>query len=548
VTTSRPEQAPPGLFVGDYELLTRLGEGGMGVVHLARKPGGERVALKVLRPHIVGDDEARRRLAREVSSLTRVKSRRVAEILDADPWGDVPFVATRYVPGLSLHDHIHEEGPLEGADLVWFATCLAEALAAVHGVGVLHRDIKPSNILMEGRTPILIDFGLARVADDPRLTHTGWLLGTPGYLAPEILFGEDATTASDVHSWGATVAFAGTGQAPFGRGPSMAIMDRVRRGEHDLSDLNPTIRRAVADTLDPQPRNRPSLDELRDWLATLGPHAVTPAPDDPFTMPLAVAAMAGTYDPTEVGPPTLGPESSRDSGPMESDWTVPERSATRVLPDGTTERIDADEDDAPTPLPPVTPVGGFERLRRGVLVLAGIGVVGAGVALAPYLALAVLSLLVWILRSGSMAATSAGHRRQARGAKWYDGVQVLLAAPWHVLAAIPGAVLLVTWSAGLGVAAALLCFAVGASMPASLGIIGVVLGGAMWWGPGSRRLRGPVHRLSHPISARPLVWFFATVATLAVATGLASAASAQGPDWSPADDRPFADFSLPAWL
>ena len=217
MTTYRPEQAPPGIFVGDYELLTRLGEGGMGVVHLARKPGGDRVALKVLRPHIVGDDEARRRLAREVSSLTRVKSRRVAEILDADPWGDVPFVATRYVPGLSLHDHVHEEGAIEGAELVWFAGCLAEALGAVHAVGVLHRDIKPSNILMEGRTPILIDFGLARVADDPKLTHTGWLLGTPGYLAPEILYGEDASTASDVHSWAATVAFAGTGRAPIGR-------------------------------------------------------------------------------------------------------------------------------------------------------------------------------------------------------------------------------------------------------------------------------------------------------------------------------------------
>jgi serine/threonine protein kinase len=557
VTTSRPEQAPPGLFVGDYELLTRLGEGGMGVVHLARKPGGERVALKVLRPHIVGDDEARRRLAREVSSLTRVKSRRVAEILDADPWGAVPFVATRYVPGLSLHDHIHEDGALQGADLVWFATCLAEALAAVHGAGVLHRDIKPSNILMEGRTPILIDFGLARVADDPKLTHTGWLLGTPGYLAPEILFGEDATTASDVHSWGATVAFAGTGQAPFGRGPSMAIMDRVRRGEHDLSDLDPTIRRAVADTLDPQPRNRPSLDELRDWLATLGPHAVaspvTGVREDPFTMPLAVAALATTSDPTEVAASTLGPESSRDSGQSEPlHWSVrdtsPARQATGVLPDGTTERIDADEGDAAAPLPVVTPVGGFEKLRRGVLVLAGIAVVGAMVALAPYLALAALSLLIWILRSGSMAASSAGQRRQARGAKWYDGMQVLLAAPWHAVAAIPGAMLLVTWSAGLGLAAALLCFAVGASMLASLGIIGVVLGGAMWWGPGSRRLRGPVHRLSHPISARPLVWFFAAVATLAVATGLAAAASAQGPDWSPATDRPFADLSLPSFL
>ena len=132
----------------------------------------------------------------------------------------------------------------------------------MHAVGVLHRDVKPSNVLMEGRAPILIDFGLARVADDPRLTHTGWLLGTPGYLAPEILYGEDATTASDVHSWAATVAFAGTGRPPFGRGPSMAIMDRVRRGEHDLTGLPDDLRPLVAAALDPDPSRRPTLAEI----------------------------------------------------------------------------------------------------------------------------------------------------------------------------------------------------------------------------------------------------------------------------------------------
>ena len=116
----------------------------MGVVHLARRGDGPRVALKVLRPHIVGDDEARRRLAREVGSLSRVRSRWVAEIVDADPWAPMPYVATRYVPGLSLHDYVHEEGPIAGPDLTWFAACLAEGVASVHAVGVLHRDVKPS--------------------------------------------------------------------------------------------------------------------------------------------------------------------------------------------------------------------------------------------------------------------------------------------------------------------------------------------------------------------------------------------------------------------
>ena len=220
MTTS--PQTPTDVFIGNYRVVAKIGEGGMGVVHLAEAPDGSRVALKVLRPHIIGDDEARERLAREVDSLRRVTSPRIAEVLDADPWGDTPYVATRYVPGLSLHQHVRAEGRLKGDDLRHFAAGLAEAVVAVHQVGVLHRDIKPSNVLLEGRSPVLIDFGLARLAEDPRLTHTGWLLGTPGYLAPEILYGEDATTASDVHAWAATVAFAATGRPPFGTGRSTA--------------------------------------------------------------------------------------------------------------------------------------------------------------------------------------------------------------------------------------------------------------------------------------------------------------------------------------
>ncbi|NUS50023.1 MAG: serine/threonine protein kinase, partial [Nocardioidaceae bacterium] len=254
MTATTPQ---PAVTVGPYRLLAKIGEGGMGVVHLAQSREGERVALKVLRPHIIGDDEARERLAREVASLRRVRSPRIAEVIDADPWGETPYVATRYVPGLSLHEHVRQEGPVTGSDLTYFAAGLADAITAVHRVGVLHRDIKPSNVLLEGRAPVLIDFGLARLAEDPRLTHTGWLLGTPGYLAPEILYGEDATTASDVHSWAATVVFAATGRPPFGTGPAMAIMDRVRRGEHDLSAVPPALLPLVRACLAPEPGDRP---------------------------------------------------------------------------------------------------------------------------------------------------------------------------------------------------------------------------------------------------------------------------------------------------
>src|SRR6185436_12950138 len=216
---------------------------------------------------------------------------RIAEVIDADPWGETPYVATRYVPGLSLHQQVREEGPIAGADLTHFAAGLAEAVIAVHQVGVLHRDIKPSNVLLEGRSPVLIDFGLARLAEDPRLTHTGWLLGTPGYLAPEILYGDDATTASDMHSWAATVVFAATGRPPFGTGPAMAIMDRVRRGEHDLSAVPAALLPLVHACLAPDPRDRP---ETAAVLASL----LAPARDD-FTLPVALATA-----PSPETPPT----------------------------------------------------------------------------------------------------------------------------------------------------------------------------------------------------------------------------------------------------
>ncbi len=522
VTNQHPLPPAPGVMrVGDYRLLAKIGEGGMGVVHLAQRPDGARVALKVLRPHIIGDDEARTRLAREVASLRRVTSPRIAEVIDADPWGETPYVATRYVPGLSLHEHVRREGPISGPDLVHFAAALAEAVIAVHQVGVLHRDIKPSNVLLEGRSPVLIDFGLARLAEDPRLTHTGWLLGTPGYLAPEILYGEDATTASDVHSWAATVVFAATGRPPFGTGPAMAIMDRVRRGEHDLSAVPATLLPLVRACLAPDPRDRPDTSAI---LASLR----GPARDD-FTLPVALASGQTAEPPTRTTPyTTVAPTAPQPGPPV----LQPARAPYMQPPDP-----------RPRLVPPDgwrPPPSGLPRLQRGGLLLGLFATAALGFAAAPYLALLAATLLALAVRTVSWTTESARERQHLRGRRrWYDGVLTVATSPWYLVVATGGTLALMLWAAFVAfvVGFAYLLFR-GPLVPGLL-LMGAVFAVSLWWGPGSRRLRVPTRRLV--LLGTRNVWVgWLAVALVAAAVVLCGYALATGGvSWDPEPGAPW---------
>lgn len=509
----------------------------MGVVHLARHPEGHRVAVKVLRPSIVGDDEARARLAREVSSLSRIRSRWVAEIIDADPWGPIPFVAMRYVPGLAVSDYVREEGPIRGHDLTWFARHLAEGLQAVHDAGVLHRDVKPGNVLMEGRAPILIDFGLARVAEDPRLTHTGWLLGTPGYLAPEILHGEDATSASDIHSWAATVAFAGTGRPPFGRGPAMAIMDRVRRGAHDLTGLDEPVRSIVEAAMCPHPGERPTMVDLRCWLdAGEGPAPVdvpevSPEPD-PYTVPLAIAAgQAAGADTRSVPPPTR------------LDEAPPGQAAATVDPPPLPPPpglVPLAHPMGPMPLSPapVEPVPLLTRARRSALTAGFWALAAATTAWVPYLAVASLTAITWTVRAAALSGRRQRERRWRRGTRWYDPVVATVSYPWFLVVAVPGALLLTLWALGLAVAVGLFGFALHTEIVPTLAAGGAVFGLGLWWGPGSRCLREPTRRVLHPVSNHPVAWLIVTFLAVLTAS-LVGSLAVSGPSWTPASGPPF---------
>ena len=261
--------------LGPYRLQDRLGEGGMGVVHLARDPEGRAVAVKVLHPLGSEGVNARRRLAREVETMRRVRSPYVAEVLDADVTGEFPYIVTRFVTGPTLDEMVRTRGPLSGPGLRRLGHGMAEALTAIHAAGVVHRDLKPGNVMLTDDRPIVIDFGIAQAGDATRLTQTGLVMGTPGYLAPEVIEGEPSSPASDVHSWGSTMAFAATGHLPFGGGSYETIFYRIISGRADLSGVPGPLVPLISAALARDPSHRPSASWLSAQAVTLDMSAAT---------------------------------------------------------------------------------------------------------------------------------------------------------------------------------------------------------------------------------------------------------------------------------
>ncbi|WP_139122981.1 serine/threonine-protein kinase, partial [Cellulosimicrobium cellulans] len=238
----------PGSDVGGYLIGARLGSGAMGSVHSAHDGGGNLVAIKLLHAHVDRDAAAqgRERLRREALALRRLRHPAVAQILDVELDGPEAFIVTELVDGPTLEDEIAERGPLDAWDLYELADQLAAALEAVHGAGVVHRDLKPSNVMIASRGPVLIDFGIAQALEDARVTSTGLVMGTPGYLAPELLEGASPSADTDWWGWAALLAYAATGRAPFGVRPTDVVLARARSGRPDLAGLGPVTAGALA--------------------------------------------------------------------------------------------------------------------------------------------------------------------------------------------------------------------------------------------------------------------------------------------------------------
>jgi serine/threonine protein kinase len=249
-----PEDPPR---LGEFELLGRLGEGGQGIVYLARDPVGQRVAVKVL---IRADAEARARLARELAAVESVAPFCTARVLTAVPDGPRPYVVSEFVDGPTLAERVHEHGPLHGGELERLAVGTTTALAAIHAADVVHRDFKPSNVLLGPDGPRVVDFGIARA--DGVTTMTSGLIGTPAYLAPEQLSGAPASPASDVFAWAGTMVFAATGTSPFAAASIADVLTRIVTHEPDLSAVPPPLRDSIAAALEKDPSHRPAAGEL----------------------------------------------------------------------------------------------------------------------------------------------------------------------------------------------------------------------------------------------------------------------------------------------
>ncbi|MFH8339970.1 PQQ-binding-like beta-propeller repeat protein [Streptomyces sp. AM6-12] len=306
--------------IGPFEVLGRLGAGGMGLVYLARSASGRRVAIKTVRTELAEDQLFRVRFTREVEAARAVSGFYTAAVVDADPRAAVPWLATAYVPAPSLEEIVNECGPLPAQAVRWLAAGVAEALQSIHGAGLVHRDLKPSNVLVVEDGPRVIDFGIASGVSNTRLTMTNVAVGTPAYMSPEqAKDSRSVTGASDVFSLGSMLVFAATGHPPFhGANPVETVFMLLREGP-DLSGLPDELRPLIELCMQMEAAARPSPADLQ---AQLAPHLFGSGSDDSGTasawLPEKAVALIegrrGGRPAPKAAPATTGP-GPRPTGP-----------------------------------------------------------------------------------------------------------------------------------------------------------------------------------------------------------------------------------------
>lgn len=393
--------------VGPHRLLGRLGQGGMGTVFLGVSPDERAVAVKVLRDP-VADPESRRRFRHELEALRRVRGPHLVEVLDADVDAELPYLVTRFVAGTRLDELVQSQGPLRGPALAAVARGLADALTTLHREGVVHRDLTPGNVLVLDGSPQVIDLGLARAADLTAMTRSGLVVGTPGYLSPEQVTGDAVTAAADVHAWGATVAFAGTGRPPFGTGRPEAVLYRIVHDDPDLAGLPGDLLPLVEAALRRDPTRRPHAADLLERLGGASQEeTVTLRLPRDVDATRALTVVQPTRELVGVGgrPPDPPLDEPHELLPWDEEPLVPRPSAgrsTQVL----------------------------------ATALAALAVVATAALVAPFVAAAVALAAVVLLRTATRSSERLALRRERRGDRRRDPLVAALGTPWHLLAAL----------------------------------------------------------------------------------------------------------------
>ncbi|MFE2373620.1 serine/threonine-protein kinase [Streptomyces sp. NPDC059398] len=310
--------------IGPFEVLGRLGAGGMGLVYLARSASGRRVAIKTVRTELAEDQLFRVRFSREVEAARAVSGFYTAAVVDADARAAVPWLATAYVPAPSLEEIVSECGPMPAQAVRWLAAGIAEALQSIHGAGLVHRDLKPSNVLVVEDGPRVIDFGIASGVSNTRLTMTNVAVGTPAYMSPEqAKDSRNVKGASDVFSLGSTLVFAATGHAPFhGANPVETVFMLLREGPN-LSGLPDELRPLIEACMQQDFTQRPSPEDLQ---AQLAPHLFASGGDDSGTASAWLPARATAMIETRRGgrPPAPVPRPANPSPPPRPSYDPPQ--------------------------------------------------------------------------------------------------------------------------------------------------------------------------------------------------------------------------------
>ena len=322
-----------GSLVGGYTLISRLGSGAMGSVWRVRDDGGHQYAMKILRDSLSDDDSpqqqrdeltARERLRREAMALQKVRHPGVCGIVDMELDDALAFIVTELIEGKNLREDVRVNGRYVGDDLERLARKLIEAVRAVHAAGIVHRDIKPTNVMVSSTGPVLVDFGIAMGEGESHVTRTGLVMGTPGFIAPEIIDGAESDEMTDWWSVASVLAFAATGEPVFGTKPMMTVLERAAAGSANLAGLPAGTMAAFRSALNPDRTKRCTPDDLLQAIAVdaLNPQA------------WVAADNGGAADgDTEAMPPFVeSPDNPRTLWRLQDDITGENAISTRTMP------------------------------------------------------------------------------------------------------------------------------------------------------------------------------------------------------------------------